>query len=97
MFSQLVVTIAPLELLGGTYDWLILLVVAVLLFGGTRLAGIGKGAGRAIREFKEETGDLKGAKQKQQQQQLETGTTTPVAPEVSQPVAHEVNHNAENA
>jgi sec-independent protein translocase protein TatA len=35
-------------------EWLILLVVALLLFGGSRVAGMGKGAGRAIREFKEE-------------------------------------------
>jgi TatA/E family protein of Tat protein translocase len=31
-----------------------MLVVALLLFGGSRVAGMGKGAGRAIREFKEE-------------------------------------------
>jgi len=36
------------------YEWVILLVVALLLFGGSRVAGMGKGAGRAIREFKEE-------------------------------------------
>ena len=36
------------------YEWVILLVVALLLFGGTRIAGMGKGAGRAIRDFKEE-------------------------------------------
>ncbi len=67
MLSHVVVGLSlhPLELLGGTYDWLILLVVAVLLFGGTRLAGIGKGAGRAIREFKEETGSLGKATAKQ--------------------------------
>lgn len=40
-------------------EWVILAVVALLLFGGTRLAGIGKGAGRAIREFKEETQSVK--------------------------------------
>lgn len=39
----------------GGWEWVILAVVALLLFGGTRLAGIGKSAGRAIREFKEET------------------------------------------
>ena len=32
----------------------VLLVVVLLLFGGSRLAGMGKGAGRAIRDFKEE-------------------------------------------
>ena len=36
------------------YEWVILLVVALLLFGGSRVADMGKGAGRAIREFKEE-------------------------------------------
>jgi sec-independent protein translocase protein TatA len=35
-------------------EWLILLVVALLVFGGSRVAGMGQGAGRAIREFKEE-------------------------------------------
>lgn len=40
--------------LPGGMEWVILLVVALLLFGGSRLAGIGKGAGSAIREFKEE-------------------------------------------
>ena len=37
---------------------LILVIIALLLFGGSRLAGVGKGAGRAIREFKEETQGL---------------------------------------
>jgi sec-independent protein translocase protein TatA len=40
--------------LPGGMEWVILLVVALLLFGGQRIAGMGKGAGRAIREFKEE-------------------------------------------
>lgn len=40
--------------LPGGAEWVILLLVALLLFGGTRLAGMGKGAGRAIREFREE-------------------------------------------
>ena len=30
--------------LPGGMEWVILLVVALLLFGGTRLAGMGKGA-----------------------------------------------------
>ncbi|MCL1922517.1 MAG: twin-arginine translocase TatA/TatE family subunit [Propionibacteriaceae bacterium] len=38
----------------GGMEWLIILAIAVLLFGGAKLAGIGKGAGRAIREFKDE-------------------------------------------
>ncbi len=34
------------------WEWIIIAIVALLLFGGTRLAGIGKSAGKAIREFK---------------------------------------------
>lgn len=41
-------------------EWVIIAIVALLLFGGTRLAGIGKSAGKAIREFKEETAAAKG-------------------------------------
>jgi len=40
------------------WEWVILALVALVLFGGSRLAGIGKNAGKAIREFKEETTGL---------------------------------------
>lgn len=43
--------------LAGPDLWIVL-AIAVLLFGGSRLAGLGKGAGRALREFKEETSTL---------------------------------------
>ncbi len=43
----------------GWPELLIILVVVLLLFGTTRLAGLGKASGKAIREFKEETKDLK--------------------------------------
>lgn len=94
MLSHVVVGLSlhPLELLGGTYDWLILLVVAVLLFGGTRLAGLGKGAGRAIREFKEETGSLRGNDPKQL-------SPTPAAPasEEASGVKQEADQKTESA
>ncbi len=38
----------------GGWELAIVLVVALLLFGGSRLAGVGKGVGRSIREFKDE-------------------------------------------
>lgn len=47
----------PLNIVGP--DLIVLLIIVVVLFGGTRLAGIGKGAGRAIREFKQETDSLR--------------------------------------
>jgi sec-independent protein translocase protein TatA len=48
----------------GVPELLIILAVVLLLFGGSRLAGLGKSTGRALKEFKEETkglGDKKGA------------------------------------
>ena len=38
----------------GPMELIIILAIALLLFGGSRLAGLGKGVGRSIREFKEE-------------------------------------------
>ena len=38
----------------GTTELLLLLALAILLFGGTKLAGLGKAMGRSIREFKQE-------------------------------------------
>ncbi len=51
----------PLALAGlGVPELLIILAVVLLLFGGSRLAGLGKSSGRALREFKEETKTLSG-------------------------------------
>ena len=50
----------PLALAGlGPSELLIILAVVLLLFGGSRLAGIGKSSGRALKEFKEETKGLR--------------------------------------
>lgn len=47
----------PINMQG--WEWVILIVLALLIFGGTRLAGAGKNAGRALREFKDETRQIK--------------------------------------
>ncbi|GAA1717437.1 twin-arginine translocase TatA/TatE family subunit [Propioniferax innocua] len=52
-------TFVPLVLGLGMQELVIILLIALLLFGGSRLAGIGKSSGRAIREFKEETRGLR--------------------------------------
>ena len=38
----------------GLPELIIILVIVVLIFGASRLAGLGKGLGQAIRGFKEE-------------------------------------------
>lgn len=43
------------------WEWVIIAIVVLVLFGGAKLAGIGKNAGKAIREFKEETNAGKAA------------------------------------
>lgn len=45
----------------GPQELIIILIIILLLFGGSRLAGLGKSTGRAIKEFKEETKGLKGS------------------------------------
>lgn len=50
---------------------IIIVVLALVLFGGSRIAGVGKGAGRAIREFKEETAGLDKGKDKEAEKDIE--------------------------
>ena len=38
----------------GTTELILILIIAIALFGTTRIAGIGKAMGKSIREFKEE-------------------------------------------
>lgn len=46
----------------GGWELVIVLVIALVLFGGSRVAGLGKGIGRSIREFKEEVKSVEGEK-----------------------------------
>lgn len=71
----------------GPMELVIILVVVLLLFGGSRLAGLGRSSGRAIREFKEETRSLKdedAAKREQRAEEargeLSGGSDEPVRP-----------------
>ena len=66
------------------WEWVILIVLGLLIFGGSRLAGAGKNAGRALREFKDETRQIKVDEEKAKrdaaaQGSLPTATTTPTA------------------
>jgi len=37
----------------GGWEWIIILVIVIILFGGSRLAGVGSALGQSIREFRE--------------------------------------------
>ncbi|MCC6494989.1 MAG: twin-arginine translocase TatA/TatE family subunit [Propionibacteriaceae bacterium] len=72
----------------GGWEWVILALIALLLFGGSRLAGIGKSTGKAIREFKEETASLRSTPA----EPVPPVTTTP--PQAASPVDPEPNTDA---
>jgi sec-independent protein translocase protein TatA len=66
----------------GVPELLIILAVVLLLFGGSRLAGIGKSSGRALREFKEETKGLKDKEAAEKEARArQAGGQEPVEPE----------------
>ena len=50
------------------WEWVILIILALLIFGGSRLAGAGKNAGRALREFKDETRQIKADEEQAQRE-----------------------------
>lgn len=71
--TPLIFNLGPMELV-------IILVIVLLLFGGSRLAGLGKSTGRALKEFKEETKGLKG----ENADELNSGGTQPQATQQTQ-------------
>ena len=49
----------------GMGELIIILIIAVLLFGGKKLSGMGKALGQSIREFKEEVKPEETAEEKE--------------------------------
>jgi sec-independent protein translocase protein TatA len=75
----------PLVLGLGVPELLIILAVVLLLFGGARLAGLGKSSGRALREFKEETKGLRSEESQPQPPNPAPGPSAPAVTEYQQP------------
>ncbi|SDB84668.1 sec-independent protein translocase protein TatA [Raineyella antarctica] len=78
----------PLLLGLGPSELLIILAIVLLLFGGSRLAGLGKSTGRAIKEFKEETKDIKG-----QSKATDVNDPKPVEGQQARPAADQVRED----
>ena len=76
---------APL-LIANEATIIIIVLLALVLFGGSRIAGVGKGAGRAIREFKEETAGLNKGKDAKAEKDIEA-TEADVAKDGTKPTA----------
>jgi sec-independent protein translocase protein TatA len=74
----------PLVLGLGVPELLIILAVVLLLFGGARLAGLGKSTGRALREFKEETKGLRSDEGQPQQPNPAPSANAPAPNEYQQ-------------
>jgi sec-independent protein translocase protein TatA len=75
----------PLVLGLGVPELLIILAVVLLLFGGARLAGLGKSTGRALREFKEETKGLRSEESQPLPPNPAPSANAPTANEYQQP------------
>lgn len=72
----------PIPLFIGPWEAAIILLVVLVLFGGSRLAGLGKGVGRSIREFKDEvTTDTKGDDRQVDAPHQPQGTQQPIRPD----------------
>ena len=65
----------------GTPELIVILVIIVVVFGGSKLAGLGKASGQAVREFKDEIAASKSdAGQPVPQASTATDDVTPQTP-----------------
>ncbi len=73
--------------MGNHWIWLILLLVlALIIFGPSRLPELGSALGRGIREFRKASEDLRDEVAKVTERPTEPATT-PAAPDPEQPTA----------
>lgn len=65
------------------WEWVILILLGLLIFGGSRLAGAGKNAGKALREFRDETRQIKADDEKAKREQEAVSGSSPSTPAAS--------------
>lgn len=70
--------------LPGGYEWLIILAVVVILFGGKKIPELAKGLGKGIKNFKDEMKDTKDEVASDDVKKVE-GETTEVASKTEAP------------
>lgn len=56
----------------GTTEIILIVVLALVLFGGGKLAGVGKALGKSIKDFKNEVKDDKSEKKSKEDKKDET-------------------------
>lgn len=67
------ITVVPMLSPPSGYQWLIILLIVVLLFGAAKLPDLARGAGQALRIFRDETKNLGDGDEKKD---TDTGTDT---------------------
>ena len=75
-------------------EWLIILLIVIVIFGGSKIAGLGKASGKAIREFKEE---LKGSDSDKDETTQNQTAPAPPAPAQSAPADQAPSASADAA
>ncbi|MBD3796908.1 MAG: twin-arginine translocase TatA/TatE family subunit [Campylobacterales bacterium] len=70
--------------LPGGYEWLIILAVVVILFGGKKIPELAKGLGKGIKNFKDEMKDTKEEVASEEPKKVE-GETKEVASQTETP------------
>lgn len=56
----------------GTTEIILIVVLALVLFGGGKLAGVGKALGKSIKDFKNEVKDVKAEEKSKEDKKDET-------------------------
>ncbi len=80
----------------GIWEILLIIVLVLILFGGSKLAGVGKSLGRGIKEFKEEVHRDEGKAPAAQEEAAQAGTDKTEKPAAADNRETDKKENTEN-